>query len=145
MPTIQKTIAIAAPVERVFDFVTDPTHLPRIWPTLVEVSNVRPHPDGGSDFDWVYKMMGVKVRGHSEDVEFVRNSRVVSRSESGIPNTFRWQYDAKDGTTDVTLEIDYEVPAGVFGRLMKPLVGRINERDAQTLLTNLKAVMERPS
>ncbi len=145
MPTIQKTIAIAAPVERVFDYVADPTHLPTIWPTLVEVSNVVPHEGGGNGFDWVYKMMGVKVRGHSEDVEFVRNSRVVSRSKAGIPNTFRWQYDAKDGTTNVTLKIDYEVPAGVFGRLMKPVVGRINERDAQTLLTNLKAVMERPS
>lgn len=142
MPTIRKTIAIAAPVERVFDYVADPTHLPAIWPNLVEVSNVTPHADGGNGFDWIYRMAGVKVRGHSEDVDFARNARLVSRSESGIPNTFRWLYDADAGATRVTLEVDYQPPKGLFGRLVAPLLGRINERDAETLLRNLKRRLE---
>ena len=145
MPTIHKTIAIAAPVERVFDYVADPRHLPEIWPNLAEVSNVTPHADGGSGFDWVYRMAGVKIRGHSEDIEFARNRRVVSRSRAGIPNTFRWSSEPDEGATTVTLEIDYDVPGSLFGRLLRPVIGRLNERDAQTLLDNLKAQMERPA
>jgi uncharacterized membrane protein len=142
MSTIRKTITIGAPVDRVFDYVTDPRHLPEVWPNLVEVSNVAPHPDGGFGFDWIYRMAGIKVRGHSEDVEFARNACVVSQSESGIPNTFRWSYAGKDGATELTLEVDYDVPRGLFGRMLRPLLDRINERDASTLLRNLKAHFE---
>ena len=142
MPTIRKSIAISAPVDRVFDYVADPRHLPSIWPNLVEVSNVEPHADGGNGFDWVYRMAGIKVRGHSEDVDFVRNARIVSRSEAGIPNTFRWLYDGADGSTTVTLEIDYEAPRSIFGRLLRPMLGRINERDVDALLHGLKAALE---
>ena len=142
MPTIRKSIAIAAPVERVFEYVADPRHLPAIWPNLIEVSNVTPHAGGGNGFDWVYRMAGVKVRGHSEDVDFVPNARIVSRSQAGIPNTFRWLYDGADGSTTVTLEVDYEAPKSIFGRLLRPMLGRINERDADALLHGLKAALE---
>lgn len=145
MATIRKSVTIAAPVDRVFDYVSDPRHLPEFWPNLVEVSNIAPHPDGGSGFDWTYRMAGIKVRGHSEDVEFARNQRVVSRSDSGIPNTFRWLYAGKDGATELTLEVDYEPPTSLFGRLVRPLLDRINDRDASALLRNLKAHFEAPA
>jgi uncharacterized membrane protein len=145
MTTIRKSISIGAPVERVFDYVTDPRHLPEVWPNMVEISKVARHADGGSGFDWTYRMAGIKVRGHSEDIEFARNQRVVSRSESGIPNTFRWFYAAKDGTTELTIEVDYDPPTSLFGRMVRPLLDRINDRDATTLLRNLKAHFEAPS
>lgn len=142
MPTIKKSVTIAAPAERVFEYVSDPRHLPEFWPNMVEVSNVVGHPDGGSSFDWTYKMAGIKVRGHTDDIQYARNQCVVSRSEKGIPNTFRWSYDGHDGTTDLTLEVEYQVPGSVFGVFLRPLLGRINERDATTLLRNLKAHFE---
>jgi hypothetical protein len=58
----------------------------------------------------------------------------------GIPNTFRWQYDAHGDDTDVTLEVDYKSP--IPGKLAERLVGRVNEREAETLLANLKRTME---
>jgi len=142
MTKIRRSIEIAAPVERVFEYVADPKHLLEIWPNMVEITNITPHPDGGTGFDWVYRMAGIKVRGHSEDVEFVRNTCVVSRSDAGIPNTFRWIYDVKDGATLLTLEVDYEPPRSVLGRLARPILDRINQRDARNLLVNLKSRME---
>ena len=139
MATIRKSISIHAPVERVFDYVADPAHLPAIWPSLVDVRNVEPHETGNS-FDWAYKLLGMRIQGHSDPVEQVRNQRQVTRSVRGIPNTFRWLYASHDGETEVTLEVDYEVP--FLGRLVRRLVGRINERDAETLLTNLKHQLE---
>lgn len=139
MATIRRSISIHAPVERVFDYVGDPTHLPGIWPSLVEVRNVVPQPLGNS-FDWDYKLLGMRIHGHSDPVELVKNARQITRSVRGIPNTFRWLYASHDDETEVTLEVDYEVP--VLGRLAERLVGRINERDAETLLRNLKHEME---
>lgn len=142
MSTIHKSITIDAPVERVFDYVSDPTHLPEFWPNMIEVKNVVPHPEGGAGFDWTYRMAGIKVRGHSEDIEFKRNRCVVSRSERGIQNVFRWSYAEKDGGTEVTLDVDYEAPRSLFGRVVRPLLDRVNDRDASTLLRNLKAHFE---
>lgn len=139
MPTIQRSISIHAPVARVFDYVADPTHLPKIWPSMVAVSNVEPHPNGNS-FDWDYKLLGMRIRGHSDPVDLVQYERQVTRSVKGIPNTFRWLYTSHDGDTEVTLEVDYKVP--VFGRLLEGAVGRANEREAETLLRNLKTEME---
>src|SRR5690348_4328938 len=102
MATIRRSISIHAPVDRVFEYLADPQHLPEIWPSLIAVRNIEPHPAGPS-FDWDYKMMGFRFHGHSDPVEQVRNERLVTRSERGIPNTFRWVYAEHDGETDVTI------------------------------------------
>lgn len=139
MATIRRSIVIRAPVDRVFDYVADPMHLPEIWPSLVAVRNVKVHP-AGSSFDWDYKLLGMRFHGHSDPVETVKNQRLVTRSVTGIPNTFRVRYEDRAGETVVTLEVDYEVP--VLGRLATGVVGRVNEREAETLLANLKRKME---
>lgn len=139
MATIRRSISIHVPVDRVFDYVADPTHLPEIWPSLVEVRNVEAHPAGKS-FDWDYKLLGVRIHGHSDPVELVPNERQVTRSSKGIPNTFRWLFQGRDGETELALEVDYESP--LPGRLAERLVGRVNEREAETLLTNLKRKLE---
>lgn len=142
MPTLRKSIAIRAPVDRVFEYVGDPTNLVEIWPSLVAVRNVESHPTGNS-FDWDYKLLGLRVHGHTEPVEWVPNARLVTRSVTGIPNTFRWIYGARGDETEVTLEVEYELP--VLGRLAQGIMGRINEREAHILLANLKRRMEAPA
>jgi uncharacterized membrane protein len=139
MATIRRSISIRAPVEQVFDYVADPTHLPDIWPSLVAVRNVEAHAAGKS-FDWDYKLMGIAFHGHSEPVEQIRNERQVTRSANGIPSTFRWLYARHADRTEVTLEVDYQVP--VLGRLAEGLVGRVNAREAETLLENLRRKLE---
>lgn len=139
MATIRTSIAIRAPIDRVFDYIADPRNLPEIWPSLVEVRNVEPHPSGAS-FDWDYKLLGMCIHGHSEPIELVRNARQVTRSVSGIPNTFRWLYGCRGEDTELTLEVDYDV--SVLGRLAAGLANRMNEREARTMLHNLKRKME---
>jgi len=139
MATLRTSIAIHAPVARVFDYVADPNHLPAIWPAMRAVRNVIPHAEGAS-FDWDYRLLGVTIHGHSDPIEQVPNLRQVTKSVRGIPNTFRWLYAERDGATEVTLEVDYSSP--IPGRLAERLVGRANEREAETLLANLKRVME---
>ena len=43
MATVKKSIKINAPVEKVFEYLT-PENLPEIWPSLVEVKNVKNYP-----------------------------------------------------------------------------------------------------
>ncbi len=139
MATIRKSIAIRAPIDRVFEYVGDPRNLLEIWPSLLAVSNVEPHPAGPS-FDWDYKLMGLRIHGHTEPVERIQNARLVTHSVTGIPTTFRWTYGCRGDETEVTLQVDYELP--VLGWFAQGIVGRVNEREAHTLLANLKRRME---
>ena len=142
MPHISKSIEINAPVSEVFAFMARPEHLPEIWPSMLEVSNLEVQPDGAASYDWVYKMAGMRFHGHSETIEHQTDRLVVMKNETGIPSTFRWSYQGRDDTTQVTVEIDYEIPGAVLGRLAEPFIRKLNEREADTLLVNLKTRLE---
>ena len=139
MPTIRRSISIHTPADRAFAYIADPTHLPALWPSLVEVRNVESHA-AGTSFDWDYKLLGMRIHGHSDPVEQVANERLVTRSVRGIPNTFRWLFAGHDEDTEVALEVDYESP--IPGKLADRLLRRLNEREAETLLQNLKSTLE---
>ena len=96
MRRIHGTIDIRAPVQRVYEFLNQPSNLPGVWPHMVSVSNIVPREGGASDFDWVFKMGGVHFKGHA----FVEQARpgeyVRFRTEGGIPSTFVWTVPVHD-------------------------------------------------
>lgn len=142
MAKISRSITIQAPVSQIFDYLTDPQHLPDIWPSMVEVSHVERKPDGAHSFDWVYKMAGLNFKGHADTTEVERNKRVVSKNEKGIQSTFYWTYEPRGAETKVTMEVEYELPGKLLGKLAGPVISKVNAREAETLLNNLKAKME---
>lgn len=142
MAKIQKSISIKAPLVQVFEYATHPENLPEIWPSMVEVSNVKRTPDGAHSFDWIYKMAGIHFKGHAETIDVKQNARVVVKNETGIPSTFIWTYAGEDGGMKVNLEVDYTLPNRLLEKLAEPFLHRINEREAETLLANLKMRME---
>ncbi len=142
MPEIKQSIEIHAPVSEVFAFVDRPENLPEIWPSMLEVGNVTESANGGHDFDWVYKMAGMKFRGRSKSIEFERDRRIATRSETGIPSTFHWTFEARDDTTVFTQEIEYEIPHTLLARIAAPFIHKLNEREGRLVMENLKARVE---
>lgn len=142
MAKIEKTILINAPVEKVFGFMSQPENLPKIWPSLQEVRNVQSLPNGGYSYDWTYKMAGLHFDGKAEWIEFVKNERILDKNESSIPSTFIWSFQAKEGGTQVKLDVEYTLPGSVTNKLAEPIIHKVNEHEALTVLANLKAYME---
>ncbi len=142
MAKIEKTIVIQSPVEKVFAFMAEPNNLLEIWPSLLEIRNVEPLPNGGYCYDWTYKMAGLRFEGRAEWIEFVKDQRVVDRNERGIPSTFVWTYQPEGDGTRVTVCVEYSIPGAAVGRLAEPVIQKMNEHEAGTILANLKARME---
>jgi len=142
MATIVKSIKINAPVEKVFGYGENPENITEIWPSMVEVKNIKELPNGGHSFDWVYKMAGMRLSGSSEDVEFVRNERTVSRTIGGIESTVTWEYQPVDDGTKFTATTEYKVPIPLLGKLAESIVVKMNENEQEVILANLKARME---
>ena len=142
MAKITKMIIINAPVEKVFEFMSNPGNLPEIWPSMVEVKDIKPAPSGGHSYSWVYKMAGMRFEGASDTTEFIANRRTVDKSTKGINSTFVWQYEPANGGTKLTVEVEYVVPVPLLGKLAESIIIKQNEHEADALLANLKARME---
>jgi uncharacterized membrane protein len=143
MHKIERTIDIKAPVQSVYDFLVEPENLPSIWPNLVAVSNIVPKSGGAYDFDWVYKMGGLHFKGRTK-VEEAKPGRLARyRNEGGIPSTFLWNFSGLDGQgARVTVVVEYRIPTPVVGKIVEALAAKMNERDFDAMLANLKDVME---
>lgn len=139
---LSKSITINVPPEKVFAYVNEPVNLVEVWPSLEEAKDVRPTPNGGHSFRWVYKMAGMRFEGTSENTEVVANQRLVSRSKGGIDSTITWLFRPEAGATKVTVETDYTVPIPLLGKLAETFIVRANEHEAETILANLKDRME---
>jgi uncharacterized membrane protein len=142
MEKVEKTITISAPVEKVFNFIDGGVNLPEIWPSLVEVTDVKRLPNGGHTDKFVYKMAGIKLKGASEDIEYVPNQRIVTKTTGGAESTQTWQFEPAGGETKVTFTAEYIVPIPVLGKLAEAVIVKMNDREGDLVLANLKARME---
>ena len=140
MATIESTITINAPVEEVFEY-PKPENLPEIWPSLVEVKNIKELPNGGYSWDWMYKMAGMNFNGSSEHVEFVENEYTVAKS-TGIESTITWKYESVSGGTKMTALTEYKIPVPLLGKVAEAFIVKMNENESETILANLKARLE---
>lgn len=143
MTRVARTVEIKAPAQRVYDFLTLPSNLLGIWPNMRSVANVAPGPRGGHDFDWEYSMAGFRLKGHSTTEEARPGTLYRVRNEGGIPSMFVWTFEGLDGSgTRLTVDVEYEIPDAIVGKIAGKLVARMNERDLDTMLANLEDVME---
>jgi hypothetical protein len=87
-------------------------------------------------------MAGIRFKGTSEDIDYITNQRVVSKTKGGIETTYTWTFQPKDGGTEMTVEIDWAVPLPVLGKLAEALIVKQQEREFAVVLANLKDRME---
>lgn len=142
MTKLTKAINIEAPTGKIFEFIIEPTKLTEVWPNLVEAKDVEKLPNGGTKFNWKYKMAGMTFDGTSEDLEVIKGERIVSKTEGGIDSNITWICEGEETKTKLTVEIDYSVPVPLLGKLAEKLIVKSNEREISTLLENIKDRLE---
>jgi uncharacterized membrane protein len=142
MAKLERSITINAPVEKVFNYASDPNNHPEFWPSVVEVKDVKRLPNGGYSHRFVYKMAGVRFEGASEHIEYIPNQRFVEKATGGIDATLDWGFQHENGGTKITVEAEYTVPVPVLGKVAEAIVVKLNANEAEAILANLKARME---
>ena len=142
MAKITRDILINAPVEKVFEYHSNPMNQPEYWPSMLEVKDIEEQPGGGRKYNWVYKMAGIRLNGSTETTEFVENERIVTKSSGGVESTFTYTYKPEGEGTRLTMELEYVVPVPVIGKLAEGFILKTNEREADTVMGNLKDRLE---
>lgn len=142
MLKFQKSIVIHAPVQQVFDYVANWSHLATIWPSLIEVKDLKRLPSSGSTFKYAYTMAGLHLEGKGEDIEYVAKERIVTRMTGDLDGTITFRFEPIDATTKVQFACEYTAPAAVLRKVGEPFVTKLNEHEATLVLQNLQTYFE---
>lgn len=141
MKTIKKTILIDATPKTLHRYLSDAKRIPE-WLTNMEDVRAIKGSGVGQKYQWTYRMAGLKLKGESEVTEDQPGKRRVTKTKGGVNSTWTYDLEPKNGSTHLTLKIDYEIPMPVLGRLAENLLVKRNERDATTSLEHLKDMAE---
>jgi carbon monoxide dehydrogenase subunit G len=142
MFTVEKQIRIDSPPDEVFGFLDDPRNHVKITPGLVDVGGVEALPNGGKRAEYRYKLAGVKLVGHVEDVERAHGSRLVQELTGAIDGRISYHLDDDDGATVLRYVAEYELPDTVIESVLAPIAEAYNRREAEATVQNLKTFLE---
>jgi len=141
MKSWKNSIVIHAPADQVFAYLDDPMNMAAWLPQAVEVRNVI-GPGAGQQFEWTAKMAGLLLRGQSTIVEHVPNRSAVHQSIGMVSSTLAYSVEPQDDGTELTLEVEYDVPILLIGRLAENILVRRNAREFDLALVTVKETME---
>ena len=135
--------SIHAPIQKVFNFIVDPSQLPRAMASLIENTNVSEMPlREGSTYNYKYKMFGVTLDGVWE-VKEVDSPKIYSARTLGSIDS-EWMYELREmgDMTEIKLTITYKPPQSVIEQMKLAALAKLNEAEAKNFLQNLKVLTE---
>jgi len=137
---IQKTLLIAAPVDRVYEFWTDYENFPLFMSNVREVQDL-----GGGRSHWVVSGPGgLPIEWDSVLTEQVPGETIAWRSRPGsmLENAGAVRFSAEGEGTRVDLRLCYNPPAGGAGQAVAELLGADPRAKLNEDLGRLKALLE---
>ncbi len=141
----RNTHRIEAPIDHVWALGVAVDRLPE-WNPYWEVRNLTgPFDAVGSRFDGTMKMLGRSIEGVGKvlEVEPKRLIHMEATSPSMGPFDMRFSYEPDGDATLCTFDMEYQVPAGLFGAAIDRLfVERYIERQMAHMVENFKALAE---
>ena len=137
---------VDAPPDRVFALTIDATRDPEWNSSVVEVKDVTGLLDSvGASYTAILKLGGrpLETRWEVTKVEKPRLIEQRASSSAGGSATSTTTFEPAGDGTDLTVEVDYELPGGFVGGVADKLfVERAIERDVKHSIENFKAICE---
>jgi carbon monoxide dehydrogenase subunit G len=144
MAHITKSTMINSPPDKVFKALDDPNQMPTIVPAVSRVSDVKLSPRRvGDTFRVTYGLMGMHFDLDFTNVENLPPKKIVRQFEGGMSGKMSYTLEPEGDMTKVSFDVEYQMSGGVLGKAMnRLLVERMNEKNAERMLENLKMLME---
>ena len=138
----ETSVRIDRPIEEVFDYVSDPTTVPR-WNSAVQsVRQTSPGADGiGATYDMERELPSGRAENGLEIVEVNRPTRFVIRTTSG-PTPFLYRYVFTEEATATLVQLEAEVELGGLAGALGPLASRAVKRGVDSNFADLKRILE---
>jgi uncharacterized protein YndB with AHSA1/START domain len=146
VPTLQETIAIGAPIERVFERLSQAERAPEWTPNLVRVERTSAI-EAGPGLETIFL---VKVAGRDSHGTGIcrawdppRSLVLESTLDIGVNSTTTFELSDAGAGTRLVARVEYSLPPKGLGKLVGGLVGQaLARRDLKKALANLKQQLE---
>jgi len=141
MMSVSHSILIDAPRETVFAYVTDPAKMAEWLPNMVLAHNIVGSGEG-QQYEWTYKLSGILFHGESVVVEHSPSALAVHQTIGAVNSLWTFHVEPVDEQTKFTLDVTYEVPVPVLGKLAEHVIARRDARLVNLALENVKDTLE---
>jgi ligand-binding SRPBCC domain-containing protein len=126
---LERTTFIARPRDEVFQFFADAHNLERITPSFLNFRILTPDPiemKAGTFIDYKIGLYGIPMKWRTLIAEFVPNDYFVDVQISGPYRSWHHRHDFFDrsGGTEMRDRVDYELPFGPIGTIVRTLFVR---------------------
>jgi carbon monoxide dehydrogenase subunit G len=136
-------ISIKAPIDKVFNFITNPHNIPLVLPGLIENDNV---PDlslrKGDKFNFKYKLVGVVIEGITEVEEIVSPTIYNFSTSVGMVSHWKEQLSENGAITNLSLDVEYETPDSLIKKIKLELIKQMDQNEVKHFLQNIKLAVE---
>lgn len=142
MPIVEQSIDIQAPIDVVFDALTDPRRTQEWNPNIVEVSGVTYPLREGSSWRQVALVLGKPANLSCRIVRFLPPHEGVLEI-SGDQRARAWtRCESLGSSTRVTQGIDFAPPGGRLGKLAGGLARPAVQYELHQTMTRQRAILE---
>lgn len=136
---------IDAPIDHVWEIAASCERLPEWSVTIVDVKDCQGRLDRvGARVTTVARVFGRKIDG-SQETTMADKPRAYTLKlvgAGGAKATVNGTYAEARGGTDATVELEYDLPMGMFAGVAEKLLGGSIERDLRHSMENFKALCE---
>lgn len=141
MIEVARSVVIGRSSEEVFAFVADQTNATQWQSGISEVRRLTEGPPGlGTRHAFTRTLMGRRLTGENEYIEFVPGKRVAFRTTSGPDLLASYEVAPAAAGSRVTATIELDVSR--IMSIAEPLVARALKRDVGANLARLKDMLE---
>ncbi len=142
MTRIEHSVQIAAPLQEVFAFVSNPLNDPKWETTLLSGQSPGSPEEAGSKLTHLRKvLLGPRFEATAEITGLEPNSRIDVRGTSGpLPFEGSWTFEPAGESTRVTFT--GEVRGSGLSEAAEPASARLLKDDARASLEDLKNALE---
>lgn len=143
MPQISESIIINAPVEKVWEFVTDPANGQKFIPGIIEQINISPKSTKvGQKWDWHANLVGVEFRGKSEATEMDYLKKWAVKTWGDADSFRTYVFESSGEGTKLTIEVERTAIKSTLAQLAAVIIEGIHRINIQQSLKKLKEILE---
>ena len=143
MITLRREIEINRDAEAVFALIADPVRYPEFLVGITKWELCSEKVRGlGTSFRVLMRVGSIEAGGTVKVTDWQEPRTIAWRSERGIHQQGRWTVTThEDGSSELVLEIGYDLGGGPVGWLVERLVGRIVGGNVQASLLAARRVL----
>ena len=138
MPTVEVSHVVGAPIDSVYEILTDMASFPRFMKTVQSIT-ILERGEGYTVSEWVAKLQGARFRWVERDRFYPQEWRITYDQTEGDLKVFRghWALERVPKGTQVTLVTEFEFGMPMLSSLLNP-VAKIAIRDnARTMVQGI--------